>query len=413
MPVTGSGQSTVTVQVPVPTPVQQTPKRPTVSFGAPKLRPPSSTADDDTIPPHAAGSLSAVILPWNPQGSKSPQGPNPTQLTRSPRRLKRVKVVLKYAGELEVTPERGKLTPDQVTLLRQHLETWELTPLGMLGDSLTESGYPHTGELLSRLATGDPGTGSIHIGEYHPQFQQSPHLNEHEFHFTPGLGKHDLHELHIETPKSKGGTRGQFRVVGSKPAPTQMRRLPRRVARYSSTPMLKKYGRTEVDHTPFHNKIVENTREDTPNLVYADFLEENGMPQLAAFIREIIRVRQDWRINDRKGSVLHVEKTGPLSVDTRPERVNTVFAYDGIGRYWERVGRKKPNPTIEVSVKSPSPNDPTGYIVHALDVPPTEAHQWMKRLVAEGHPTGNEARSGALSRAADEARRENPELPSV
>lgn len=70
MPVTGSNQSTVTVQVPVPTPVQQKPKSP-VSFGPAQGAAPQVQAapvqGDDELPPHPAGSLSAVILPWNPQ----------------------------------------------------------------------------------------------------------------------------------------------------------------------------------------------------------------------------------------------------------------------------------------------------------------------------------------------------------
>lgn len=122
-------------------------------------------------------------------------------------------------------PERGRLTPQQAKLLERHHATGENTPLGMLGDSLAESGYPHTGALLSRLANGDPGTGGTFIGEYHPQYQQSPALEEHDFHFTPGSGRHDLHELHVEIPRStSSGTKGQFRVVGSKPVPEKLSR---------------------------------------------------------------------------------------------------------------------------------------------------------------------------------------------
>lgn len=79
MPVTGGNQSSVTVQIPVPTPVQQRPKTP-VSFGTVTPRVRTEPLGADELPPHAPGNLTSVILPWNPQQSKGAVGP--TQLKR-------------------------------------------------------------------------------------------------------------------------------------------------------------------------------------------------------------------------------------------------------------------------------------------------------------------------------------------
>jgi len=387
MPVLKAGQQTptVSVQVPVPAPVQQQPKRSPVSFGG-EQPPPAQPAGPSGVPPVAPPrpKLSAVILPWSPppvsQPKRSMQRRLPNRVIkyaapinavnagetahqaltrflgnrnqRAHGRTARVfrldngdiavrlhntnvvvahqngQVTMNHGGYMtstsrrfisgysgipvsfaggtfsvrnphtgaweeyenntpyppvqpqqsnEPVPERGRLTPEQVTLLHQHLTTRELTPLGMLGDSLTESGYPHTGELLSRHATGDPGTGSSHIGEYHAPYQQSPHLNEYDFHFTPGSGKHGLHELHIQTPDDvlpmhegpELRVSRQFRVVGSKPAPEQLSRLPRRVVRYSGTT-------TEED---FHKMLDANPDDHQTRLIFADWLQERGDPR--------------------------------------------------------------------------------------------------------------------------------------
>ncbi len=50
------------------------------------------------------------------------------------------------------------------------------------------------------------------------------------------------------------------------------------------------------DHDALLRAICENPREDTPRLVYADWLEENGQPERAAFIRTDIAMslRDEW-----------------------------------------------------------------------------------------------------------------------
>src|SRR4051794_4516492 len=51
-----------------------------------------------------------------------------------------------------------------------------------------------------------------------------------------------------------------------------------------------------TDHDALLRAICENPREDTPRLVFADWLEENGQPERAAFIRTDVAMarRDEW-----------------------------------------------------------------------------------------------------------------------
>src|SRR5262245_35805795 len=51
-----------------------------------------------------------------------------------------------------------------------------------------------------------------------------------------------------------------------------------------------------TDHDALLRAICENPREDTPRLAFADWLEENGQPERAAFIRTDIAMslRDEW-----------------------------------------------------------------------------------------------------------------------
>lgn len=159
-----------------------------------------------------------------------------------------------------------------------------------------------------------------------------------------------------------------------------------RNARPAASPV--RYMRTEVDHEPFHAKIAENPRQDTPPLVYADFLEENDMPHLAAFIREVVRSRGDYTNPNRTAMIMHYTyRPQPPHGATAH---NAVFNYFGLG--WFRShgrGRPRPPETTQVSVQSPYNEERGGYLSFNLDVPVPEARQWTRRLLDEGHPAGN------------------------
>lgn len=169
-----------------------------------------------------------------------------------------------------------------------------------------------------------------------------------------------------------------------------------------------KYTRPEGQdsaHLPFHDKIAENPREDTPSLVYADWLEENDQPHLAAFVREVVRTKNDYTNRDRVARVMHyAHRPAP---DRAAPAVNSVYNYMGLGAHRESGrGRKKPPTTTEVSVQSPYSGDRHGYLSFSLDVPDAEAAEWTKRLISEGHPPANHARSSSLRRAVDAHARE-------
>lgn len=79
------------------------------------------------------------------------------------------------------------------------------------------------------------------------------------------------------------------------------------------------------DHDALLRAICENPREDTPRLVYADWLEENGEPERAAFIRTDIEMslRDEWdaeRLKWAEAKHNHPgadpERAGRLPVDT-------------------------------------------------------------------------------------------------
>lgn len=111
-----------------------------------------------------------------------------------------------------------------------------------------------------------------------------------------------------------------------------------------------KYGHTEDD---FHRKILENTREQTPVLVYADWLEEQGKPALANMLRT--------GLEDVTG-VMHYDYKGATNGVSGP---HSVFYYRSI-------------------------DGGSGVIAfNSEHIPQKQAEDLVKSLLAEGHPAGN------------------------
>jgi uncharacterized protein (TIGR02996 family) len=54
--------------------------------------------------------------------------------------------------------EEGVLSPEQLAIAQRAAETGDLTAWGALGDHLAENGYPNTGGVISKFATGHPDT---------------------------------------------------------------------------------------------------------------------------------------------------------------------------------------------------------------------------------------------------------------
>lgn len=133
MPVVRSGTPTVTMSVPVPTPVQSKPKSPPVSFGG---------EDDTTQPQQPTGAtgvpparppkrqLTSVILPWSPPPKSQSQ---PTQLRRK---------VVRYA----VNEHRGFL---------KRIAAGDLTARKVFADFLEERGEHGSPETLDTLRNSD------------------------------------------------------------------------------------------------------------------------------------------------------------------------------------------------------------------------------------------------------------------
>lgn len=108
--------------------------------------------------------------------------------------------VIKFSRSV-ARPEKGILTPEQAELLRQHIKTGEHTPLGMLGDSLAESGYPHSGEVFSRASNNDTGADAYIVNAHsgHTTFRDEQYMDDNEFRFVPGT-KNNVHRLHVQLP---------------------------------------------------------------------------------------------------------------------------------------------------------------------------------------------------------------------
>jgi len=108
VPVINSGDPTVSVQVPVPQPVQQKPRSP-VTFRAPPPQPAPEAGPTGVPPvaPAAPPSLSAVILPWSP-----PAQGQPTQMSR-----------VRYAKEPKWKQVAASLHPNVVQNMKDMLAT--------------------------------------------------------------------------------------------------------------------------------------------------------------------------------------------------------------------------------------------------------------------------------------------------
>jgi uncharacterized protein (TIGR02996 family) len=73
------------------------------------------------------------------------------------------------------------------------------------------------------------------------------------------------------------------------------------------------------DHDALLRAICENPREDTPRLVFADWLEENGQPERAAFIRTDIAMslRDEWDADRLKWESSDLPEKAALGVRMR------------------------------------------------------------------------------------------------
>lgn len=145
-------------------------------------------------------------------------------------------------------------------------------------------------------------------------------------------------------------------------------------------------------HADFHRKILENPREHTTILAYADWLEEHDQPVLAEFMRNHV-------VGSHNGVGLHVDH-GDNPVPTKP----IVRMFRGLGEYRQRQLDRNGRPwgprqkkTIELSVAMPHPDHPKEYIsfrndsFHDATGDPAKMAFMARRLIAEGHEPGNES----------------------
>lgn len=156
-----------------------------------------------------------------------------------------------------------------------------------------------------------------------------------------------------------------------------------------------KFSRRVEDHHPFVAKIAENTDEDTPPLVYADWLQEQGYDVAAAFVRRVLRPPNERHrvltVSHYMGSLVHPD---PMQV----------YRYDWRGQPTSR-GRRRIK-TTHVQLATPHPD--RGYLTFNLDTDPEEANQWHRDLLAEGHPDGQAPRT-RLSRPRSRYARPRPD----
>lgn len=268
---------------------------------------------------------------------------------------------------------------------------------------------PHSGRMYT-VRGFDPG--AVALGEevsegYTPR---RPSISTFELARHPDLRSARIvaHRLAFDQPVDRASTAqmaGDFTGVPDvrPPKPEQMARAAVGVT---------KYGRIELDHAPFHRQILNDintergrpehnylSKDATSSLVYADWLEENGMPNAAAFVRET--AGQTAGTNTRFRNPTAIMEYGP-SRDSAVDKPLTVFAYKGLGEFGQRVGRRKPAPTISVSIHSPHPDKPGSRLAFVLDLPEASANDWLRRLISEGHPAGNADRSPSLRRIVQE-----------
>jgi uncharacterized protein (TIGR02996 family) len=155
--------------------------------------------------------------------------------------------------------------------------------------------------------------------------------------------------------------------------------------------MLLRYAAVNHTDADFHARIAENTKERTGVAAYSDWLEEQGRPVLAEFLRN--------HLDPYTGVMNYWYTLSPE--DQVPKQHNTVYLYRGIEM---RVGRRTV-PTVTISIKSPHPNgEPNQALSFNTDyIPPEHGREIVRRLLAEGYQPGNSsaARHAPPSESAD------------
>lgn len=147
-------------------------------------------------------------------------------------------------------------------------------------------------------------------------------------------------------------------------------------------------------HADFHRKIMEDRNETTPDLVYADWLQEHGMEHTAAFVRHVAGLVGTTHVDSggahNGGRYLFENDRGPNQFTPRhPVSVGSVG--------WKVKGRGRPNRYGSVvSVKLPS--DSGKHMLYwSQPISQEEAASWRTRMGPE-HKEGLFRRNGTPRR---------------
>ncbi len=201
MPVISSGTPTVSVQVPVPTPVQSKPKSP-VNFGGDEAPQPQQVPGPTGVPPapRPKRQLTGVVLPWSPP---------PKQMKRLPVKRVRYEKVKDVVNPSPILPKKLRRLPVKVVRysagtsdvqallknLRSH--PYDTTQHGVLADALDEA-YP--GNRVAELIREQYGLGEHGgKGEKETHSAYAPFYNsfDGEFPYHARLGTHGPFNLFL------------------------------------------------------------------------------------------------------------------------------------------------------------------------------------------------------------------------
>lgn len=165
MPVLGGSTPTVSVNVPVPTPVAPPKSRTPVSFGPPPQAPQPVPAQPILQPQQPVPGPRAIIFPWSP---------SPKKMSRLPRK------VVRYAAP----PEQSQLSRRSSTLSKKVIRYGSHDSLPGLLKSARSDPYDTTvhGAIADALDEAHPGN---HIGELiRRQYGLGQHTKPQRNHYT-------------------------------------------------------------------------------------------------------------------------------------------------------------------------------------------------------------------------------------
>lgn len=451
MPVVGGSTPSVAIQVPVPTPVTKKPRAPKPA--APATQP--TQPDDEqqaqpqfTPPPHRKPRWHAVILPWTPGAQKMARAGKPRKYMGETTHADFLRKILSepherthplvYADWLE---ENGHSAVAEV--LRRHVERiaendpdasqYAMTsfePAHWMGYHVGDEGVanrlgqphafmPSRGQM-TREVPSDLGEGLVGVNVLWPVMPEWYGDNRvfkgQPIHAGIGVPYHEAHRL-FSKMRDEGVTNAERAVAAIENARPELKgkkyaRLPRRVVQYATLPKRAvKYARpTPEEHAPFHRQILadidtnrgapEKTythKDGTSSLVYADYLEEHGMPVMAKFVRDAAHATMGHGIYSDPTRIMQY---GPKRPGEEVKHPLSVFVYQGLERRGRQRGRSYERiPTLQVSVHSPHPDNPAEVLAFSSDdIPKQHAEQLLKDLAAEGHIAGNDgaARRGLV-----------------